>query len=492
METKVEALEENQRKLTITVDAKEVDARIKKTYKDFAFKYNFPGFRKGKAPRPIIDSALGPQAVVATVTDEVLNKLYPLAMDEQNLIAMGQPAFDQDVELVEAGKSFTFTVTVDCRPELELSSYEPVEIELPGVEATDADIDAQIEELRNYYYDFEDAPASAKIEEGSFAEISLSAKDADGQPIDSLQTESRLYESGMGLFPKAFDEGLMGMKMGDEKSIEVDMSEPSLMGQNMADAGKITLDVEIKQVKKKVLPELNDEWAKNTAGFESLAELRQRVAESVHQQKEQMMPRLRENEVLYALQERLKGEAPEALCESEEQNLLQNFFMQMQQQGMTFDAYLAQMNMTPDQFKEDLKKQAKDVSEQDLALDAWARHAGIEVTEEEISEEFTKSGADDVKALEKEWRENGRIAMLRQGMKRTRALDAIMETCKVEETKPDAKTADGKAAKKKPAAKKPAAKPAAGKEASEAPAKKAPAKKAAAKKPAAAQTDGDK
>lgn len=437
MDTKVEALEGSQKKLTVTIDAEEIDKRIKKTYKDFASRYNFPGFRKGKAPRPVIDSMLGKEAVRAQVTDDVVNGLYPIAMDENDLISIAQPDFDLSEELVEEHAPFTFTVTVKCRPEFELDSYDQVAVKLPSVEATDAEIDEQIDELRNYYYTFEDAADDAAIEENGFAEISLAATDDKGDNIETISTDSRLYELGSGLFPDDFDKALEGLKKGDTTTVKMDISD-SLMGRGIK--GDVTIDVEVKQVKTKVLPELNDEWAKETAGFEGgVEELRSRIADSIKQQKEQMMPRLRENEALYALQKRVLGEAPEELCSSEEQNLLQNFFQQIQQSGLTFDAYLAQMGMTPADFKDDVKKQAKDVTLQDLALDAWARHFDIQVSDEEISEEFKKSGVDDPAKLEKQWRENGQIASLRAGMKRTKAIDAIVADLAVEELKPGEK-----------------------------------------------------
>lgn len=438
METTVEALQDNQKKLTVTVDAKEVDSRIKKQYKDFAYKYNFPGFRKGKAPRPVIDNMLGAQAVVATVTDDVVNELYPIAMDELDLIAMGQPEIETATDLVEAGKPFSFTATVSTRPELELENFEPVTVKLPATEATEAEIDAQINELREYYFDFKDSPANTKVKADSFVEIAMQATDAEGNVIESLATESRLYELGRGLFPAAFDEALVGMKRGDEKTIEIDMTEePSTIGSGLPDAGKVAFSVTVNHVKKKVLPELNDEWAKETAGFEDLQTMRDMIAQNITGQKAAMMPRLRETEALYTLQERLKGEAPEELVEVEEQNLIQNFFMQIQQSGMTFDNYLAQAGMTPDSFKDDIKKQAADVAAQDLALDAWARNAGIEITDEDISAEFERSASEDPKAVEKQWRSRGQIAMLRAGMRRQRALEQILETLIVEDLVPE-------------------------------------------------------
>ena len=143
VETKVEALEGNKAKVTVTIDAADVDGRITKTYKDFARKYNFPGFRRGKAPRPVIDNALGAEAVRATVTDELLNSAWAAAVDAEGLSPVSGPTMDE-TELVEAGKPYVFSFTIDLRPEVELSSYDAVEIELPFAEATEAEIDDQV------------------------------------------------------------------------------------------------------------------------------------------------------------------------------------------------------------------------------------------------------------------------------------------------------------------------------------------------------------
>ena len=161
METKVEALQDNKVKVTVTVDAKEVDNRIKKAYKDFGKKYKFPGFRPGKAPRPVIDSIMGDNSVLTTVTEDLVNEVYPQALEENNLVPLQRPDYEYELDLVEDHKPFNFTATILVKPELELNSYEAVEVEIPSTEATDEEIDAQIEELRNYYHDFKDANGKA-------------------------------------------------------------------------------------------------------------------------------------------------------------------------------------------------------------------------------------------------------------------------------------------------------------------------------------------
>ena len=133
-------------KVTVTVDAADIDGRIKKTYKDFARKYNFPGFRKGKAPRPVIDNALGAEAVVGTVTEELLNGTWTAAIDEAKLAPVGGPVMETN-EIVKAGEPYEYSFTIELRPEVELTSYEPVAIEMPFAEATDAEIDEQVEAM---------------------------------------------------------------------------------------------------------------------------------------------------------------------------------------------------------------------------------------------------------------------------------------------------------------------------------------------------------
>ena len=181
----------------------------------------------------------------------------------------------------------------------------------------------------------------------------------------------------------------------------------------MGKTSKINFEVEVQAVKNKVLPEVTDEWVKDTLGFENVADLRTRVADSILEQKEEVLPRIKENQCLSKLADRLQGDVPEAMCEEAETSLLQDFFQQLQRQGVSFDAYLKQQGITPDRFKEDVKAQAADMTKQDLALDAWARHYNMEVTDEDVAEEFVKSGVEDPKKLQEEWRRNGQLHMVK-------------------------------------------------------------------------------
>lgn len=169
-------------------------------------------------------------------------------------------------------------------------------------------------------------------------------------------------------------------------------------------------------VKKKVTPEVTDEWAKEKMGFESVEDMRERIKESLNAQKGSLMPRIKENNIMVELRDRVEGDVPESLVEQAETSLLQDFFGQLQQAGMTFDAYLASQNITPDQFKADLKAQSADQVKEELALEAWARHNNMEITDADVTAEFAKTGVEDPAALEQEWRDAGRLHLIRTGL----------------------------------------------------------------------------
>lgn len=432
--TQVEALEGDKVKVTVTVDAKDVDARIDRAYKDIARKYSFPGFRKGKAPRPVIDNALGAEAVLATTTDDLVNGTYPQVVEAEGLFPVSQPTLGEEDGLVEPGKPYTFTFEVDVKPSFELSSYDPIEVELPEPGASDAEVEGQIEALLDHYSDYEEASAATKMKAENQADLAMKATDKDGNAIDFIETDSRAYDPGSPLFSKAFDEEILGMKKGETRTFTIDVPEDDSAVYLAAQAGQpVTFTVTMNAVRKRVAPEPTDEWARDTMGFEDMADLRKNVAESIAHQKDDLIPRMKENQVLVELVARFEDEVPENLLEAEEASLLQEFFGQLQRQGVSFDSYLMQQGLSADQFKDDVKQQASDDVKQQLALDAWARHEGLELTDADVTAEFEKAGVEDPAAVERQWRDQGRLHLIREGILRARALEDAMAKAKVTE-----------------------------------------------------------
>lgn len=447
MNSKVEALEDNQLEISFVIPAADVDAQIKRTYKDFAKRYKFPGFRPGKAPRPVIDNVLGKDAVIATVTEDLVNEAYPKALEEHDLVPLFKAEFS-DAEAVP-GQDLTFTAKIAVKPTFELTSYEPVDIELPSTAATEAEIDAGVDEFRNYYMEYKDANANTKIKKDQFIEMSMDVTDPSGELNSALSCESRLYQLGQNLYPAAFDAELIGLKKGDEKSFDLDLTDQaSLLSSSLGlEGGVYHFDVKIDAIKKTVLPEANDEFAKNL-GFDDMEALRKLVGDQISTQKESAAPRRKENECLFAISQRVEGDMPESIVEREEANLLQDLFRQLNQAGQSYDAFLQQAGLTADQLKEDIKKQAADTVRQDMALDAWARHFDFEVTPEEITQEFVSARIDDPAKVEKEWLESGRLPLIRQGIRRTKAMKDIAEKANVTIIEETNVAADEKDAKK--------------------------------------------
>lgn len=450
MDITIEQLEDNKIKAQVTVPASEVDAKLKKTYKDFANRYNFPGFRKGKAPRPVIDNALGREAILASVTEDVINEAYPLVIEDKKLYPAGAPDFSDSGAMVESGKPFTFEFTLSTKPSFELSSYEPVEVEVPTAGVSDEEIDEQIKAILAHYKDYHDAPANTKFNDDRAASLNINVKAEDGSEIESAAKDDYLFIMGSGLYPEVFTEEVKGIKKGEERSFEVEIPEDdtSVYGSEFA-GQKVTFDVKCNVVKTMGEPKLTDEWVKEVLQFDSVEALKEEVRTSMAAQKETMIPRIKENGAADELSKRLDAEVPENVVEQIESELLQDFFTQLQQRGLTFDSYLNNLGIDNNQFKADIKKQAEEQAKQEMALDAWAAHFGIEATDEDVHAEFIKAGVANPEDLEDQWKKQGRLYLIREGINRAKAMDDILEKAIVKEVDFKEKAAQNDSEKEK-------------------------------------------
>ena len=434
MNTNVELLEDNRAKIEVTVEASEIGSRFNRTYKEIAKKNSFPGFRKGKAPRAVIDAAFGADYIAATVTEDVVNDTTPLAIDESNLFPVGQAQFDE-IDSASADQDFTFSFTIALRSEIELSSYDPVAIDMPAAEVSDAELDMQYDAIIDQYAQFEDAGTHAKAADGNRLVISMQAATDAGAQVDHLTSEEFQYTIGSGLMPEAFDEKLTGVTVGEKLEFSLPVSEDTAvyLKELVGKTESVSFDIEVKEIKAKAAPTVDDAWVADNFGFETVAEFRERIAESLNQQKVEFLPRLKEDRVLAVLLERVTDEAPQVMVEQEEQELLQEFFQQLQRSGQTYDAYLKAQGLTADQVKDDIKEQAAEVVKQSLALDAWARHFDITCDENDIQAEFIKASADEWERLYESWKKTGRLHLVREGVLRTKAMEAAVEGAVVTE-----------------------------------------------------------
>ncbi len=308
------------------------------------------------------------------------------------------------------------------KPEVELTSYEPVQIELPPAGATEAEVDNEVEALMRHYETYDNDESSSVLTEDKYADLKMKAPKEDGSEIAALTSDAR------------FDREVLGMKKDETKTFSLDIPEDESAVLLSDLAGQtVNFEVTCSVVKTKHTPELTDEWVKDTFGFDTVDSLKGDIEKSITEQKDAVIPRIKENACAAKLVERVEDDVPDDMAEEAESELLQDFFQQLQRQGVSFDAYLASRGIDSDQFKKDIKMQAQDEAKQQLALDAWARKHGIEVTDADVSLEFERAGVEDPKKTEEEWRRAGRLYLLREGIMRRKAMEDVMDKAEVTE-----------------------------------------------------------
>ena len=404
---------------TVTIPAADVDAAIKKAYKDTAKKYRFPGFRAGKAPRPVIDSALGAEATLAQATND--------------LIAANEPAVLNELDIVPTKNGDYKDLEFSLRPAAELSSFDAVEIEMPPAEVTESEINNQVEMLLNYRATFEDVEGRA-VEAEDYVTVDLKAV----ENADNFAAEGRMLIAGSDSNPAEFNEALIGANVDDVKTVtwtdEVEEGE---------EAETHTVEVTVKGIKVRNTPELTDELVKSDFGFDSIEAMRDAIKIEIEQDKASRLPAEKENRCVSALAERLQLDEMDADYEqSVFEELGQNFLSNLAARGMTLDTWLPASGLTMEQFIGDLHKQANDVARESLALDALARELKIEVTEDDINAEFEKAGVKDVEASKAEFIADGRMPAVRESIRRSKAVDHLVENAKVTEVDETAKDAE--------------------------------------------------
>lgn len=404
---------------TVTIPAADVDAAIKKAYKDAANKYRFPGFRAGRAPRPVIDNMLGKEATLAQATNDILAANEPAVLNELDIVPLKEGDY-KELDLVKDHEDYTYTVTFSLRQSVELNSYDPVEIEMPPAEVTEGEIDAQIEMLMGYHATFEEADRPAQNDDY----VTASVKDVKG--ATRFAGENRMFIVGSENFPTEVNEGLVGMKKDESKEISW-----TPMGDN---AEEVTIEVTINNVKERKLPELTDEFVKENFGFDTIAAMRDGVKEELEGDKTSKLPGLKENRAVAALAERLELEkVDEDYEQSVFSELGQTFLQNLSSRGMTLDVWLQASGLTSEAFIADLHRQANDVARESLALDALARHLEIEVSDEDVDKEFVDAGVEDVEASKAQFVADGRMPAVRDSIRRSKAVDWLVENAKVTE-----------------------------------------------------------
>ena len=400
----------------VTVPAAEVSAVVKQTYKDIAAKYNFQGFRRGHVPRPVIDGIIGREAVLAQATNEILNDVEPIVLEELDIVPVSRLSYgEEEPALVVEGKDYEVEATCTLRPAPELSSYEGFKIQMPPATATEAEIDLQLKQFSSWQVTYEDIDEARPVAENDIASVNVE----NIEHAEDLEGANRMIElNGQGI-PAELQDALIGMNAGETKDVEWGEGE-----------NHVAIKVTINSLKTRVFPEIDDAFAK-TLGYDTVEGLRDALKEEIESDKVYSLPRLKEDRVTEAAAQRLElEELPAEYTEQVFQELTQEFLTQLERQHTTLDAWMASRRITMQALLDDLHQQAAIRARQSLALDAIARHLGFEATDQDLLEEFANVNmSDQIEVFRKE----GRLPGIRDSIKRNKALNWLVENVEVTE-----------------------------------------------------------
>ena len=376
-----EKREKSMVELTVEVSAADFEAAVEKAYRKQRGKINMPGFRPGKAPRKMIESMYGPEVFYEEAVNIALPDAYMNAVKEQELDVVGYP----EVELLEVGKEgFSFKATVAVYPEVTLGQYKGLEAPKAEVKVMAADVNARLKEMaeRNSRM----VSVDRAVKKGDTANINFEGF-LEGVPFEGGKGEDYDLAIGSGSFVPGFEEQLIGMKAEEEKDIDITFPEDY-----HADlAGKaVVFHVKVNAVKVKEVPAIDDEFAKDVSEFDTLAELKKDVKAKMITEREEAANRAFEDILMEKVAEGLTCDIPDAMVEEQAKRFTDNFKMQLQSQGLSFEQYKKMTNMDEAALLEQAKEPAAHQVRMDLAVGAIIKAENIEATDADVDAEYEK------------------------------------------------------------------------------------------------------
>ncbi len=385
MSFKVEQMEEkNVVKLVIEATAEEFEAGLNTAYNKSKNKINVPGFRKGKAPRKMIEKLYGSEIFYEDAANAIIPDAYASAATESELDIVSQPKIN--VVQLEAGKPFIFEAEVAVRPEVELGQYKGVEVSKCDTEVTDADVEEEIKKVQ------EQNARTITVEDRAVKDGDMTVIDfegfVDGVAFEGGKGENYPLTIGSHSFIDNFEEQIIGMNIGDEKEINVTFPE-----EYHAEALKgkpATFKVSVKEIKEKQLPELDDDFAQDVSDFDTLAEYKEDVKKKVADRKAAEAKSKKETEAIEKVVEASKMDIPEAMIQTQVNRMAEDFAQRLQQQGLSLEQYFQYTGLTADKIIADMKPEAEKRIKNSLVLEAVAKAENIEVSDEEFEAELQK------------------------------------------------------------------------------------------------------
>ena len=373
MKSAVETLSPTRAKLTVEVPFEELKPSLDAAYKKIAKQVNIPGFRRGKVPPQIIDRQVGRGAVLDQALNDVLPSKYAEALQENDLEPLAQPEIE--VTKFEDNAALEFTAEVDVKPVIELPSYEGITAQVDDIEISDADVEEQINFLRERFGVLKDVERPAA--DGDFVVIDLKATQ-DGGEVEGADVTGMSYQVGKGGMIDGLDEALVGMKAGDEKTFKSQLVGGDMVGLD------VDVTVVVSQVQEQELPAYDEEFVQMASEFDTTAELEADVRERLGRGKRLEQAAEARDAVLKELLEKVDIPLPDTMVENELTAMRQNFEQQLAWSGMTLDKYLETENQTVEEFEADLERRTRESLSAQFLLDAIAKKESFEVGQDEL------------------------------------------------------------------------------------------------------------
>ena len=431
MQTTLEEVDKHKVKLTVEVPPDEARPVLDLAYRHISGRVNVPGFRKGKAPRKVIDAQVGRSTVLREFLEHALHDFYLGAVREHELAPIADPDFeDVDVGDIE-GTGFKFTATVEVRPRVSFDDgdYKGLRLERPSTEVTEADLDEQLERLRDRFAELE--PVGRPARRGDYVVADIHAYVHD-QEIPEASGQGVLYEVGSGQLVPELDPEIEGKRKGE--ILKVNAKLPEAFGERAGQ--EVTFQVLLKEVKAKKLPTLDDDFARTASEFDSLDDLRADVREKLGRLKEAAVQGALRDRALEALIEKINVELPDRLVDAETESRVRSARDRAESQGVTLDQVLEASGVDELAVRSDARAHAIRAIRADLALEAVARAEGIKVSDEEIDaavRDIAGQLGRDVKDVRRSLERSGQITSLAGDIIRDKALNLVVESAEVVE-----------------------------------------------------------
>ncbi len=424
---KNETIDKNRVKLTIEIDKDAFADAVMKAYKKNVKKIAIPGFRKGKAPKAIIERYYGEGVFYEDAVNFVCPDAYEFAVKEADIEPVDRPEID--IETIGEGKDLVITAEVTVKPEVELGDYMGVSAEKKNYRTKVADVDAQIKAAQDKNARMIDIDDRA-VKKGDFTVIDFEGF-VDGVPFEGGKATDHSLEIGSGQFIPGFEDQLIGAKIGEEKEINVTFPEEyhaeELKGK------PAVFKVTVKSIQQKELPELNDDFAKDVSEFDTFEEYKQDVKAKLDKANADKTAAEFEGNVIKVVTDAAKVDIPQCMLDAKIEDLIRDFGYRLSSQGLSLDQYMKYTGATVDTFKEQFKDQAEEQVKTALVLGEIAKKENIEVTDEDVENEFKRMA--EMYGMEvdklKEYIKDGEKDSLKEELKIKKAVDKIVGAAKV-------------------------------------------------------------